>query len=72
MSDKYTDVSLQHGSGLGLWGHVDPDEAIAETRRFAVAQRDEAVRMIEDIDAGKVEVHHQLGPWARRNRRKVR
>lgn len=70
MSDKFTEVETDHG-GIGEWGHVEPAEAIARLRAYYEHERDEAVATLADIDAGRVHVYHQLGPWARRNRTEV-
>lgn len=70
MSDKYTEVETDHG-GIGEWDHVEPQEAIRRLRRYWESQRDEAVATLADIDAGRVRVYHQYGPWARNKRKLV-
>jgi hypothetical protein len=71
VSDKYTEVKLGRYSGYGFWGHVDPQEAIARTRRLAEADLTEAQTAMAALDSGNVKVFHQLGPWAMKNRRQV-
>lgn len=71
MSEKFTEIEPGAGSGYGLWGHVPPDEAIAEALKFYEGERDKAIASIAAIKRGDVGVFHQLGPWARRNRRQV-
>lgn len=76
MSDKFTEVRCvdEDGKlfgGLGQWGYVPREEAIAEARQHAENQLREAQRALEAFDAGRVKVFHQLGPWAARNRREV-
>lgn len=71
MSDKYTSVEVDGGGGLGLWGHIPADEAIAELRRHYEQERDAAERALLAIDAGAVSVWHQYGPYAARDRRRV-
>ena len=68
MSDKFTEVETASGGGLGLWGHVPPDEALAQFRAYCERSRAEAEQALADLDAGKVEVYHQMGPLACRDR----
>ena len=70
MSDRYTDVTAGP-SGIGEWGHIKPDEAIACCREHFERERRVADEVLAALDAGDVTVHHQLGPYAMRNRRQV-
>lgn len=60
MSDKTTMVSTSAG-GLMLWGHVAPEEAIAQLKRHAVIQLEEARQHLADIARGEVVVEHRRG-----------
>lgn len=70
MSDKYTEARTPNGA-IGDWGYLDYDEAIKELRQHYENQHVEAHLVLADIDAGRVRVFHQLGPYAARNRREV-
>jgi hypothetical protein len=70
VSEKYTHVRTDKGS-LGLWGYVPYDEAVAEIRKHYESERATAEAVLGELDAGRVRVFHQLGPWAARNRREV-
>lgn len=71
MSDKYTEV-VTPTMGLGEWGHVPYNEAVARLRAYCERQIDEAVLTLAAIGDGEVRVFHQYGPYAAKNRREVK
>lgn len=70
MSDAYTEVSTSAG-GIGEWGHVEPQDAIAELRSHYEREARTAAAVLAEIDAGRVRVYHQYGPWTAAKRRCV-
>lgn len=70
MSDKYTVVQTPHGS-MGLWGHVDPVEALIEARAHYRRELESAAAALASLDADDVTVHHQKGIHVARNRKLV-
>ncbi len=70
MSSKFTEVCVAN-QDQGFWGHVAPEQAIKEAKRFWEFERDQAIQALEAIERGEVEVYHQLGPDAAKNRKKV-
>jgi len=72
VSDKYTEVSAGGtGGGLGMWGHIPYAEAVGQLRKHYERELATAQAVLAAIDDGNVQVFHQLGPWARKNRREV-
>lgn len=69
MSEKYTSVETPSGC-LGLWGHVEREDAIEQLRRFYQHEMD-AQRVLARIEAGEVRVFHQRGVYAPKNRHEV-
>jgi hypothetical protein len=74
MSDQYTSVEVQldgKAVGMGLWGWVDPDDAIKRTREMYERDLAEVKRALFALDRNKVKVFHQYGPWAAYKRKQV-
>lgn len=70
MSDAYTSIETDKGGG-GEWGHVPHDEAIRRLRMHFEYEAKQAAAVLAEIDAGRVRVYHQYGPWAASNRKLV-
>jgi hypothetical protein len=71
MSDAYTEVWLDGAPGMGLWGHVEPAEAVAATRKHYEHEAVAVAAALVALDSGAVRVYHQYGPYAARNRKIV-
>lgn len=56
MSDPYTEVVIIGSSGLGLWGHVPPDEAVQQARDHYKRALEDAQRSLDALDRDEVRV----------------
>ncbi len=70
MSDPFTEI-VGPSAGMGDWGHLSRDIALALYQDYFTEQREEAEKALSDLEAGRVKVFHQYGPIAAKRRREV-
>lgn len=71
MSEAMTEVYAGEEAAFALHGHVDPAEAIRQTRAMLITERQRCARQLALIDEGKAHVYHQRGVYVATNRRRV-